>query len=519
MRARGFRAVGVDAAYSAFPSICRFESGDYRLVWRQGSDHVASRDGVVRTSVSTDGGLSWGAASTAVAGPAGRDLRDPCIATSNGTTWLTYFAGTTSDPAMGAFVRISQDQGAFWGDEIRIDPEQPYAAISAPVVALGDGRLLAAYYGRDTGHPSDSCWLATSADGGLSWTRTPVADGPAAGTHFQEPWLVTRGAEVWMLFRHGNRSGIGAAVSTDGGVSWSKPVELFRDATGRPAAAWLESGALAVVVRRISDRQPVVRTREAAGGWLPAKRTLNQPAAGPLGMQYAHPLVVPGGVVCPIGIEHDPTSASLHVGWLADSAGRSPLGDVFPDEQLAVAADLDHLLVADAFTRVDGPLTWPWQVGAGDLAVADGYVVSPFADDTPGLAWQDVGTPDVDLSGDFWWTGQAGYGLLGRVAGPGAYLLLTVETGGTALRLYRVNAGTATQLAAAAVAVPPATWTRLRLELRGNRLQGFLNGAALVAHSLTGSEQADFLGRGGHGIKLNAQGDGVHRCRLCTVRA
>ncbi len=67
--------------------------------------------------------------------------------------------------------------------------------------------------------------------------------------------------------------------------------------------------------------------------------------------------------------------------------------------------------------------------------------------------------------------------------------------------------------------VPPAAWTRLRFELRGNRLHGFLNGAALLAHTLTGDEQSDFLGRGAHGIKLNAQGDGVHRCRLFTARS
>lgn len=520
VHARVSRAVGVDSAYSAFPSVCRFPSGVLRLVWRQGSNHAAARDGVVRTSVSTDGGLSWGTPSTALAA-AGFDLRDPCVATSGGVTWLTYFKGTASLPAAGAFVRGSLDDGVTWSAEVRIDA-QPYAAICAPVVDLGGGTVVTAYYGRDTGDAVDSCWLATSADSGATWTRRLVADGPAFGQHFQEPWVVARGSDLCMFFRYGTHSAIGVCTSADAGLTWTPPVPAFPDATGRPAAVWLESGAMAVVYRRISDRQAVVRTRAAGAAvdeWLPARRLgVNQPTAGPIGMQYAHPLVVPDGVFCAVGIEGSATSSRLCTGWLHEGAGISPHGDLFPDEQLTTAADLDGLLVADSFARPDGPLTWPWHVGLGGMRITDGYAVSTTADNAPDLAWQDVGSTDVDLSGDFLWTGQAGYGLLARVVTGNTYLMLTVESSGAALRLYRVNSGTATQIASVAVQVPASTWARLRMELRGARIQCFLNGQALVAHTLTAGEQSDFLGRGSHGIKLNAQGAGVHRCRRFTVR-
>src|SRR5262245_27968336 len=87
VRAAGFRPLGVDGAYAAFPSVCRFVSGRLRLVWRQGADHAASRDGEIYTTTSDDSGRTWTAAVVAVSDSAGVDLRDPCIASADGTTW------------------------------------------------------------------------------------------------------------------------------------------------------------------------------------------------------------------------------------------------------------------------------------------------------------------------------------------------------------------------------------------------------------------------------------------------
>ena len=516
VRAAGFRAIGVDGAYSAFPSICRFGSGQLRLVWRQGANHVDARDGVVRTCVSDDNGRTWGAATTAVSAPAGTDLRDPCISTDGTTTWLTYFKGTAALAAAGAFVRGSTDNGVTWGAEVRID-SQPYAAMSAPVAALG-GTLLTAFYGKNAGDTRDSSWLARSTDGGATWTTQLVANGQAAGIDYQEPWVVARGSTVWMFFRNGNNSAIGAASSTNSGTTWSAPALMFDDATGRPAAAWLASGSMAVVPRRISDKQPVVRTCSvgaASTAWLPAKRTMIQPPGAQLGMMYAHPLEVPGGIICPVGIETNASTARIHVGWLSEGAGISPLGDQIPDEPTAVASDFDTLLVAEGFTYPDAN-TLPSQWGlspANGMRIDNGNAMSGTADNVPELAWQELGTADVDLEGDFWWTGQSGYGLIARVSAGNNYLLLTPETSGANFRLYKVVNGTATQLAVATTSTPPSAWSRLRMVLRGPRIQCFLDGQALIRHDLAAADIPTYAGKTLHGFKLNAQAGGVHRCR------
>lgn len=496
-------------------------SGQLLLVWRQGADHVAARDGKVYASTSADNGRTWTAASVAVSDSPGVDLRDPCVASAGGTTWLTYFKGTAALAAAGCFLRVSTNDGVSWGAETRID-SQPYAAISAPVVQVG-ANLLATYYGRNAGDTRDSCWLATSSDGGATWSRQVVANGQAAGRDYQEPWLIAKGAEVWMFFRYGTNSAIGASVSTDSGATWSAPTQLFDDTTGRPAAVWLSTGTMAVVARRISDKQAVVRSRNAGTGqtaWLPPRPTMIQPSTGPIGMLYAHPLEVPGGVICPLGIESSGSVARIHVGWLADEGGVSPLGDLIPDDRTAVADGVDQLLFAEGFSQANGVLRAPWVVGAGAMQASNGCAVSTTADGTPDLAWLDLAVADVELEGEFSFTGQAGFGLIARVtAASNTYLLLTVETGGTAVRLYKVVSGTATQLAALTTSVNTSSWVKLRMVVRGNVIQCFINGWPAFGYELTGGDATTFAGQVRHGLKLNAQPGGVHRCRRFVARA
>ncbi|WP_166664150.1 exo-alpha-sialidase [Actinophytocola oryzae] len=505
----------MDGGYAAFPSVCRSAGGQLRLVWRQGSDHVNARDGRIHTTTSTDNGRTWSTATVAVTDVAGVDLRDPCISTAGGTTWLTYFKGTSSLAAAGCFLRISTNDGATWGSEIRID-SLPYAAISAPVVQVG-ANLLATFYGKASGDTFDSSWLATSTNGGTTWTTTRVANGQADGRHYQEPWLVARGTEVWMFFRYGTQSAIGSSVSTNSGTSWSAPAQLFDDASGRPAAAWLSTGTMAVVARRISDKQAIVRSRNSATAqtaWLPPRPTMVQPSSGPIGMMYAHPLEVPGGVICPLGIETSTSVSRIHVGWLADDGGVSPLGDLIPDDRTAAATNVDQLLFAEGFSQANGPLRAPWVVGAGGIQASNGYAVSTAVDNVPDLAWVDLANSDTEIEADFWYTGQAGFGIIARVAGANTYLLLTLETGGTALRLYQVVSGSTSLLTAATNTTARASaWARLRMFVRGNTIQCYLNGWPLLGWELSAADAIPFAGQTRHGIKLNPASPGVHQCR------
>jgi hypothetical protein len=391
----------------------------------------------------------------------------------------------------------------------------------APVITVG-ASLMTGFYGRNAGDVRDSCWLATSTDGGATWTTQQVANGQADGRDYQEPWLIGRGSTVWMFFRYGNSSAIGLSTSTDSGATWSAPVEAFPDATGRPAAVWLASGTMAVVYRRLSDKQAVVRTRNAGSGqtaWGPARPTTLQPVIGTIGMMYGHPLEIPGGIICPIGVESSTTVSRTHVGWLSEEGSISPLGDLILDDETAVAQDTDQLLFAEGFSQANGNLRAPWVVGAGGVQVSNGFAVSTAADNVVDLAWLDLTTPDVDLEGDFSWTVQSGYGLVARVVSATTYLLLTPETSGANLRLYKIVAGTATQLAVVAATVHATSWARLRMVLRANRIQCFLDGQALIRADLSPADMTTFGTQTRHGFKLNAQVGGLHRCRRFVARS
>src|SRR5689334_15287021 len=47
--------------HSGFPSVARLANGSLLLVFRQGSDHYAARDGYIRSRRSTDLGATWSA--------------------------------------------------------------------------------------------------------------------------------------------------------------------------------------------------------------------------------------------------------------------------------------------------------------------------------------------------------------------------------------------------------------------------------------------------------------------------
>jgi hypothetical protein len=154
------------------------------------------------------------------------------------------------------------------------------------------------------------------------------------------------------------------------------------------------------------------------------------------------------------------------------------------------------------------------------VQASNGCAVSTAVDNVPDLAWVDLGTADADIEADFWYTGQAGFGIITRVVSPNTYLLLSLETSGTALRIYKVVSGTATQLAVTTgTTARESAWARLRMFVRVNTIQGYLNGWSLVGYELSGTDATTFAGQARHGIKLNPAGTGVHRCRRFVAKS
>ncbi|WP_252365300.1 exo-alpha-sialidase [Saccharomonospora piscinae] len=488
------------AGHLAFPSVAQLDDGRLLLVWRRGSDHYLARDGVIEAATSADLGVTWSPPCTVLTDTA--DLRDPCVANLDGVLYLTYFKGTSSSRADGAYVRRSDDQGATWGPEYRIDPGG-YAAICAPLVALPDGRLLAVYYGRQAGETFDSVWAATSSDG-QTWDSTRLVGGDARS--YQEPWAVRSGDEITVTYRWGGSDGIGG-IQGDGDT-WDTPERLFTG-TGRPSACW--DGDRLVIVYRGPGGHTVARWLHE--GTVSAPRTIHRAEPGGM-MTYAHPLMVEGWLFCPLSTEDAQGETSeLRLTYLS-TGGHTPLGWV-PSGTLAVLTDYDTTLAATVFDQPDGTPRG-WRDLRGSTTVRDGLLAST-THGAADVAVLPTGAADVTITADLRWTGQSGTGITLRAIDSQNYLWFVAELDGTVLRLYKREDGTVTKLAGVWGDTAEGVWHHYRVDIRGPLVRCYLDGELVIDHTLADTDQATFGQAHLHGVALNAPDGGEHQCRRITI--
>lgn len=240
-------------SYDAFPGVALLPNDDLLVVYRQGTDHASTFDGVLRKRISTDDGATWGSATT-IHDPTD-DARDPALARLSNDDLLLSFFEWDGATARTPYVMISTDDGATWGSKVAITNSfSDYAFISAPVIELDNGDLLAPLYGQDTGDSFDSARVSRSTDGGATWAHlADIVDGPTFGRHMQEPNLVLLddGTVLAMLRSDGSPNRIYTSRSTDSGATWSTPVVAF-DGSGRPAVHQRGSDGVVLCAYRAS---------------------------------------------------------------------------------------------------------------------------------------------------------------------------------------------------------------------------------------------------------------------------
>lgn len=299
--------VGQDQ-HSAFPGLAQMPNGDLHLVWRQGSDHYLARDGSLQRAVSTDGGVTYHDVLTL---RSGADFRDPSASVIDGAAYLTMFTGTAAVSAQGAYVVRE------WGLYSRIDT-LPYAAITAPVVELPDGRLGAAFYGRKAGEVVDTAWMGWSADQGRTWTTNRIMN---TGASHAEPWLTVDGSTIHMFARSGPGA-ITMRSSPDSGVTWGPVRQVTTNCTGRPTALATAAGTLVLVCRLLPTLDAVVvYSRDHGATWQSGGVILPAPAGSPHGMTYAVMAeTAPGTVYVVVGMEQSIESSRLYGGWLTEGS-------------------------------------------------------------------------------------------------------------------------------------------------------------------------------------------------------
>lgn len=517
---------GVDSAHSAFPGICKMANGNLIMVWRQGTDHVTSRDGSIKASTSSDMGRTWTAATTPVAYASdGVDYRDPSIslAADSSRLYLTYFKGTASLAAAGCFLRISTDNGQTWGSEIRIDSTLAYAAMSSPLLELANGNLLAFMYGKSGVETFDSVWYSRSTNNGSTWSApTRLVNGATASTNYQEPWAVRSGSNTVVLYRWG-ASNIGKVSSTDAtATTWGSGSSQFTG-TGRPAAVWTSYGNL-IVVYRAANGSTMTRYARTTDGttWYPGSIMQVNLYGGM--MTYACPFEVqPGQIICPWAEEIGAQTASrLLITYINQNGGDTPIGSI-PNDSVALQSNYDNLVYATNFHQNDGGVTYPWQSGGGTVTVADGVLTSAAADNSPDSIVLNTGTQNQKVEGEFYWSGQSGYGLYLKWADVNNHWLLTTETGGTNLRIYKRVAGVLTQVAVVndAFYTFENTWTRFWGQVNGKRIQIGINDKVVVEYGIgtvDANEPTQLVGTWA-GLKVNNQSGGTTLCRKFMVSA
>lgn len=211
---------------------------------------------------STDGGLTWGAR-LPVPDNWATSLETPTIFRTvdpQGTKRLLVFSGLY--PIRMA---ISEDDGANWTP---LRPIGDFGGIvaMADVLRLSDGRYMAVFH--DDGRFIEArprperrfiVYKSLSSDGGLTWSR-PVEIVGHAKAHLCEPGLVRSPdrRQIAMLLRE-NRCRFNSFVcfSDDEGTSWSEPRELPGALTGdRHVARYARDGRLLIAFRDTTHESP-----------------------------------------------------------------------------------------------------------------------------------------------------------------------------------------------------------------------------------------------------------------------
>ncbi|MDO5553129.1 MAG: sialidase family protein [Planctomycetia bacterium] len=217
--------------YEAFPDVVRLANGELIAVYYAAKEHV-SRDSVIVMIRSKDNGISWTSPKVIFSSPL--DDRDPCIMqTREGTLLLSTMSADINmekwpevDQTMRVRILRSEDNGETWQDPIEIEsPFVKLTACSSPIVQLADGDLLMPIYGREThnglkwdapGH-RDRTAIVRSKDNGKTWTDPIVIDESPERMN-QEPSLcVLPSGRVYCMIR--NRGGM--TWSDDNGKTWT----------------------------------------------------------------------------------------------------------------------------------------------------------------------------------------------------------------------------------------------------------------------------------------------------------
>ena len=281
-------------------------NGNLLLVWRQGTDHATTLDGVIYSSISTDGGLTWSAPSLVVS-HATLDCRDPSVATmSNGDIVLTW---DLWDGSAGVVqVQISSDNAVTWSAPASVNTGMPKSGISAPVVEVNPSLWLMPVYA-GTLLLADAIVLK-STDSGITW-GSPVTIATGSGISWTEPWItkLSDGRLLCVIRGDVPDSKQYLSYSSDNGATWTAVTNPWTS-DSRASTIELTSGALLEINRAVGNQGVFRSSWNLGASWYTVS---NLPTPSSPFMYSAVAQLASGRIVGVWGVEVSGISSTLHL--------------------------------------------------------------------------------------------------------------------------------------------------------------------------------------------------------------
>ena len=210
------------STYQSFPLMLRSNYGKVLLFYRDGANHAASK-GVVKMRISEDGGGDFGGETT-IATDAIYDCRNVSGGvTPTGRIVLFYMRyNFTASTSVDQGLIYSDDDGNTWSSYQTI-PSGTHTFFSpyGNMISIGNGKLMANWYGETPATPTYSTYIVTSSDNGLTWSSAVAVATSTTLRYGESSYAYLDGGVIVGHVRNSIGSPLYQVISTNNGATWT----------------------------------------------------------------------------------------------------------------------------------------------------------------------------------------------------------------------------------------------------------------------------------------------------------
>ena len=256
------------------------QDGSLLLIWSEywagvGHDRSPAR---LSALISRDQGRTWGehgVVATSDAGGADNVMSASLVRNGAGRLLLAYHDRTPQMPVKGMVLRVSDDEGATWGERVPLTPLNGnlHAANNASFRVLSSGRILLAC--REYVDGIRRPYALYSNDEGATWSAgrhvpdPELSEDQRRGQNINEPSIAELADGRLLMTCRSIAGGQFFTFSEDGGQTWSRPyLSPLRGACSPATLATIPGtgDVLALFTYGYAGRTPLVSAVSGDGG-------------------------------------------------------------------------------------------------------------------------------------------------------------------------------------------------------------------------------------------------------------